>query len=533
MSLGKKILSNTAWQILGRLITSGLGIVTVKFITNYLPTDVYGQYTTLYQYISFFAIGADFGLYTIGIREMAKKEKSENEILANILSIRTILILFTLSLASIIAQFIPAYQNTFIQSGVWIIALSTAIILLYGTLSSILQYKLKMLYSTLCLVIGKIISVSYIIYTIFFLNPDNIERGFHNLLVAGVIGNATLLLLVIYFVSRETKIYFDFNWSYTKHLVTKALPLGLALILSTVYFKIDVILISILRDYHETGIYGVPLKIMEIISVIPIFFMNSALPSITKAWQKSNNNFIRLLHKSWDFLLLLAVPIMIGGMILAYPLTFLISNPQFLSGYHCTQNIQAVYTLESTAQTECSQIKINPTFLWEKDQAHNYVYLVGSDIALNLLLLATFFTFLNTLFSFSLVAMDKQKILLLINLIGVIFNIVANLLIIPKYGFVGAAYTTIFSEILIFISGLYALHKLINYHPQILKSLKIILAGLIMGIPVYYLQNITYQYLENLNILILIPIGVITYLFSLYILKAINHDDLKNFLKFD
>jgi len=530
MSLGKKILSNTFWQILGRLTTASIGIITVKLITNYLPINYFGQYTTLYEYISFFAIGADFGIYTIGVREMAKKEKTVSEILANILSIRIVLISIFLSLAVIVANLIPSYQNTLIQSGIWIIVLSTSLTLLYGTLSSVLQYKLKMIYSTIALIIGKVVSASYIIYTIFSLHPNNLEAGFKHILLAGVFGNIILLGLIIIFVSRETKIRIDFNWVYTKYLVINALPLGLALILSTIYFRIDVILLGFLRNYHETGIYGVPLKIMEIVGVIPTFFMNSALPSITKAWKESKNRFNQLLHRSWEFLFLIATPILIGGIILAYPLTFIIASPQYLSGFHCSQNIQYVYSQEIEALEKCANVPTNELFTIESTSSIKYIQ--GSDLALKLLLIASFFTFLNALISFSLVAMDKQKTLLVINFIGVIFNLFTNLIFIPKYGFMGAGITTILSEIIIFLSGNYFLFKLINFKIPFYKTSKILFSGLIMAIPVYYLQDISYTYLENANVFFLIPVGAISYFFALYFLKAIQHDDLKRFLKF-
>jgi O-antigen/teichoic acid export membrane protein len=74
MGLARSILTNTFWMVLGRTMVAILGVLSIKIVTNYLPTDVYGQYTTVYEFMAFFAIAADFGLYTIGVREMAKKK---------------------------------------------------------------------------------------------------------------------------------------------------------------------------------------------------------------------------------------------------------------------------------------------------------------------------------------------------------------------------------------------------------------------------------------------------------------------------
>lgn len=529
MTLTKKILTNTFWMVLGRVLTALLGIISIKVITNYLPTDIYGQYTTLYEFIGFFAIAADFGLYTIGVREMAKKEKSEQDILANILSIRIILIILTLGLSILVANLIPKYQDTYVSSGIWLVAITTSLMLLHGTLTSVLQYRLKMLYANIALTIGKILNVGFIVTTIFYLSPDNIEKGFTQLLYAGIVGNGAMLLITLFIVSKYIKIRLKFNWQFTKDILVKALPLGLSLILSTIYFKLDVILLSLLRDYHETGLYGVSLKFMEIITVIPVFFMNSALPSLTENFRNNIQKFVSLIERSWHFLLLIATPLLIGGVILAFPLTFLISSPQFLSGFHCNADMQIVEQTAEEALKTCTNLEKNPDFIETTSEYElPFTYMQGTDVALKLILVAMFFSFLNTLFTFTLISIDKQSLLLVINLIGAAFNVITNLIFIPQYGFVGAAITTIITEIIVLAGTYIAMKKYANFKIFDLTSLKILFSGALMGLTVYLLQPITYTWLENANVLILVPIGGIIYAGSILLTKAINLKDLRS-----
>lgn len=525
MSLARKILSNTFWQVLGRFLAAVLGIISIKIITNYLPTDIYGQYTTLYEYIGFFAIAADFGLYTIGVREMSKKEKSISEILANIIAIRSVLIISMLGIACIIAQLIPKYAGTYVSQGIWLVAITTGFSLLTGTLSSVLQYKLKMVYATIALTIGKILNVGFIALTIYVLAAGNIETGFTYLLYAGVIASIFNLLLIILFVSKHTKVYVDFNWKYTKELVIKSLPLGLSLVLSTIYFKIDVVLLGLIQDYTQVGIYGVSLKFMEILGVIPVFFMNSALPAITESFNKNKERFQMLITKSWKFLFTLAVPIAIGGALLAFPLTFAIASPQFLTGYHCANNAQIVYQSPEEASAICPNVEIREDFTI--DTENPFEYRKGSDIALRLILVAMVFAFLNTLFAFSLVAMEKQTYLLIVNLIGVIFNVTTNLIFIPKYGFEAAAITTILSELIILIGTYVACRKLIEIRIPWLTNIKVLFSGALMGVVVYYLKAPTYNLMENFNILILIPIGGLVYLGGILGTKTFTTKEIK------
>ena len=527
-SLARKILSNTFWQVLGRVGIATIGIISIKIVTNYLPTDVYGQYTTLYEFIGFFAIAADFGLYTIGVREMAKKEKPPEKVLANILAIRIGLIIMALGLSVLVATNIPQYAGSFVAKGMWLVAITTALMLIHGTLTSVLQYKLKMQFATISLILGKIITVGYIVATVLYLKPDNLNEGFIHLLYAGIFGNIIMVALTAFFVSKHTKIYVDFNWDYSKELVMKALPYGLALILSTVYFKIDVVLLSLLRNYHETGIYGVALKFMEILTVIPVFFMNSALPAITESFRENRERFRQLLSKSWQFMMLLATPLAIGGILLAFPITFIVSSPQFLSGYHCADNIQVVYQEQREAVIRCTSVDHNPDFSWETES--NIVYLSGSDTAMRLILIAMFFAFLSTLFGFTLVAIDQQIKLLWINGGGAIFNLITNIIFIPEHGFKAAAITTIITQFLIFITSAYTLTRTTSFEISIPHTLKILLSGAIMGVVIYFLQPVTYGWLENINVLLLVPIGALVYLAALLGLKAVDHDQIRKII---
>lgn len=540
MSRIKSILSNTFWQVLGRVVTAVLGVISIKIITNYLPTEIYGQYSTIYEFIGFFAIAADFGLYTIGVREMAKKEKPESEILANILSIRLFLIAACLVAAGLVVQLIPKYQNTFIEMGIWIVALTTALALLSGTLSSILQFKLKMKYANFAIILSRVISVGYVAYTVFILNPENLQTGFTHLLYAGLFANIFLLICTYYYAKQHANIYLDFNFKYTKELIKKALPYGLALILSTIYFKLDIILLSLLKNYHQVGVYAVPLKLMEILSVIPVFLLNSALPALTEHFHHNLEKFNQTVTKLWIFLKLLAAPIMIGGIILGFPITFVISNPQFLSGYHCVNNIQVVYQNFTEAEQKCPETKINQDFKYNTDNFNwteratdspQVVYLLGSDIALKLILVGMFFSYLNSLFSFSLVAADQQSKLIIINGIGVIFNFITNIIFIPKYGFVGAAITTALSEIIILAGTYYYAKQHFKINIPVLKSAKIMLAAILMGLAVWYLDAPTYKLLQTFNLLLLVPIGGIIYALLIYLFKVITYDDLRQILK--
>ncbi|MDA1061025.1 MAG: flippase [bacterium] len=480
MSIARKILGNTIAQVFGKVLVAILGLVVVKISTSYLSVEGYGEYILVYEFLAFFGIAADLGLFTIAVKEMSEDEDQIPKIIGNILSLRTILVLATMMVAIILAFLIPKYQGTRIPIGVAIASITVIITILNGTISSVLQTKLKMQIASFTTVLGKLISVAFMAYVVFYGFPEDTTTGFYMLLVAGVIGNFIMLLTTNYYVRKITPLKYRFDIDLWKKVLKKSLPYGIALILNTIYFRIDSILISLMRGQEEVGIYGVAMKMLEHFAILPLYFMNSVLPVLTKAIKEKTclpagkaDKYKEIIRYAFDFLAALAVPMVVGGVILAFPIIFVIATPEFLS-------------------------RLGEGFY-------------GSDIAFQILIFALLFQFLNVLFAFILIALDKQTKLLYINGACVIFNLVANIIVIPTYGFRGAAVTSVLSELCILI-GTYSVAKhYLKFEINLKNLAKIILSAGVMGAAVFYLQPITYEYLQNWGIFFLVGVGIAVY----------------------
>src|SRR3989338_6580715 len=134
MSLARKILHNTLIQIAGKLVTAALSVVVLKIISNYLGAAGYGDYTTVYQFLALFGIIADFGIYTITVKEMAKDETQIPMILGNVMGLRTLLAIFAMAFAALAVFLMPDYENTLIPIGVLIATVATFFTLINGTI---------------------------------------------------------------------------------------------------------------------------------------------------------------------------------------------------------------------------------------------------------------------------------------------------------------------------------------------------------------------------------------------------------------
>ncbi|NIA01898.1 MAG: oligosaccharide flippase family protein [Nitrospirae bacterium] len=489
MSTARKILSNTAWQIAGKVLVALLGLAVVKISTSYLGPRGYGEYVIIYEFLAFFGIAADLGLFTIAVREMSEDESKIPKIIGNILSLRTILVVATMLLAIGAVFLMPNYEHSYVPIGVAIASITVFITIINGTISSVLQTKLRMQQSSIANVLGKVVSVGFMVYVVFYGFKGESEIGFFMLLFAGVIGNLIMLLITNHYVKKITVLKYRFDIDLWKSVLVKSLPYGLALILNTIYFRIDSILISFIRGQEEVGIYGVAMKMLEHFAILPLYFMNSVLPILTRTIKEKSEKYKKVISYAFDFLAALSIPMVVGGVILAFPIIFVVSTPDFLS-------------------------RLGEGFY-------------GSDIAFQILIFALLFQFLNVLFAFILIAVNQQSKLLYINGACAIFNIVANLIVIPHYGFRGAAFTSILSEFFILIATYFVARKYLEFSIDFKKLGKIILSAAVMGAVVYFLQAPTYTYIQNWNILVLIPIGGVVYGIMLLATKAVDKEMLR------
>ncbi len=181
-------------QVLGRAVMAVASVGILKSVSHFLGVEGYGQYTTVYEFLAFFGIAADFGLFTIGVRELSKGDHDRDFVAGNILGMRLLTAVLMMSLAAFAVLLIPQYQGTFIPMGVLIAAFAVLLAILQGTVSSVLQVEHKMQHSTFALVSSKLIGLAWMLAVIFWaFRGEPSQEAFNQLMMAGVVGNSFAL----------------------------------------------------------------------------------------------------------------------------------------------------------------------------------------------------------------------------------------------------------------------------------------------------------------------------------------------------
>jgi len=216
--------------------------------------------------------------------------------------------------------------------------------------------------------------------------------------------------------------------------------------------------------------------------------MNAVLPTLTKTLKEKTDQYKKVIQYSFDALVMGGIPMGVGMSVISYQVIYLLSSDKFLS-------------------------RISEGFY-------------GSDLALQIVIFALAFSFINTLFGFILVAIGRQNKLLYINGSGAILAIILNFFLIPYIGARGAAITDITVEMFVAIAAFLFAKKYLDFKINLTNAFKIIFASIVMGVSIYFLKEPTYHILglQNKNILLLIPLGGIIYIGLLFGMKVITKD---------
>ncbi|MEI7619980.1 MAG: flippase [Candidatus Falkowbacteria bacterium] len=472
MSLTKKVAQNTFIQIFGKIISTILGLLALAVMTRYLGAAGFGEYTTIFTFISFFAIISDLGLTLVTVQMISDPNADEGKILNNLLALRLLSALIFLGLGPIIVLFFPYEQS--IKLGVLITAISFLFVALNQIMTGIFQKRLTMNKSVWAEVISRVALLIGIVLIAYF------KGSLMAILWASVLSSAISFGIQFYFSREFISLKLEYDKKVWGEIIRKSWPLAITIAFNLIYLKADTLILSLMKSPTEVGIYGSVYKIIDVLVTVPFMFAGVVLPILTADWLKKNNErFQKVWQRSLDFMILMAFPLIIGTQFVAKDIMVLIAGPEF---------------------AEAGPI-------------------------LQILILAAAIIFISCIFSHVIIAVNKQKKIIGAYIFTSITALAGYLIFIPKYSYLGAAWTTIYSELVILLFAAYYAKKYTAVSLNLKIVWKALLASLIMGVAMYLLPGSFYT--NKLGLLVIITIAAVTYGLALLVLKAINKDDLK------
>lgn len=474
-----KIAKNTSYFTVALVIQKLLSFAYFSYIAVQIGASNLGSYTFALSFTTIFAVLMDIGLSNVLVREVSKNPEKSQSYLNSVLSLKIPLAFFAYAVAIILIHVMP--NTDLVRQLVYLAGFIMVIDSFTLTFYSFVRAHHNLQYESIGTVIFQLI-IMVCGFTAVHFTKD--LRILILAIVAGSLFNLIYSALLI-----KTKLLLKFFAPVDKQLVKKILiftfPFALAAIFTRVYGYLDTVLLHQLVDAKSVGYYSIAYKITFALQFIPLAFIASLYPAFSSAYAKATadkayslegkRNLGKLFEKSFVYLGVIVLPIAFGVIALAQPL------------------ILKVYTEEFSA----------------------------SILPLQILISSLPFLFLNFPLGSLLNACDRQNRNTAHIGIVMVINAILNIILIPRFSYIGAAIASSVSTVIMFGLQLYVAKQIIsiNYRYLILKFLAIISASIIMYLGVIYL-------LPYLHFIYLIPIGSLIYFIILFLLKGFNKEDL-------
>ncbi len=468
MLVARKIAYNIVVSSVAKFLSTILALISIGLITRYLGKDGFGNYATVLAFLAFFTAIADLGLNTVSTREISRQGAKEEEIISNIFSLRIITSLLILFLAPLIIWVFP--YSVEVKEAIMIVAASFLFSSSYQIFNGVFQKHLAMDKVAVAELVGKIFQVAIIFLVI------ELKLGFL-WIVSALFFYMLISFILVYILSKKyIKIKFKIDLNYWKKFIQESYPLGIAALISFIYFKVDTIMLSVIKSSTEVGIYSAAYKIIENITFFPAMIIGLIFPIMSHNIFSNKKHFQLISNKTYKVFWLLVIPLVIGTLFLAPAIINLIGGSGF------------------------SQ----------------------SVIILKILIFALALIFFSNFSNAILVAANQQKKLMMIMLIAAIFNVGANLIFIPLYSYFAASIISVITELLVVVGTFIAIYKKINYFPKIENIGGILGAGIVM-----ILFFLTFN---KLNFIVAGGLSVLIYSLALWIFKAIKTEEITSLI---
>nr|WP_319374585.1 flippase [uncultured Methanobacterium sp.] len=399
-------MKNIGVLFIGQIVIYLLSFFFTIITARYLGVQGYGVLSFAIAFTGLFAVLADFGLSTLMIREVAREKNLVSKYLGNIVIIKTILVLMTCVLIVLIIN-LMGYPKETIEI-VSLFALCVGVNAFTTIFYAVFQAFEKMEYQSFGQIINSVLILSGSLLLIHF-GYGILEYALLYLIVSLIV----LVYSTILCIKKFTIPRLEVDWDFWKRLLLDAWPMGGMAIFIMIYFRIDVIMLSLMVGQEAVGFYSAAYQLSELTTVIPTMFITSMFPLMSRFFENSKSSFMKTYAKSTKYLAFVAILMAFIVTVIANPIISLVFGENFS----------------------------------------------GSVFALQIIIWSAAIMYITMLQGNVIITANKQLFSFKITIMAAIFNIALNLILIPHYSYIGASLATLITEAFGLMIGMFFLNK--------------------------------------------------------------------------
>ncbi|MFC1920004.1 flippase [Chloroflexota bacterium] len=461
------------------LVPAIVGIIVLPVLTRLFPPADFGLYSLVMATIHI--LTTFVGWLSISIIRFFPAYERDNTLKEIYSSVVKLLFISVVLLAGVFLGFLFIFKS-YILPQLWpLMLIGVAIFILtsgFQVLQSFLRARRQISWysgfsiwnsvATLCFGIALVMSFSY---------------GVEGLLWGNVLSLAVVVpLLWMIAVRGKTDLRASgISVELTKDMAKFGLPMVVGSLAAWVLSLSDRYVLEFYRGAQEVGIYSVSYNISEnsIFLLVSLFILASG-PLNIRIWERDGiEKSQQFATKVTRYFLLLCLPAAVGLSILAKPAIAVLAAPEYYEGYRIVALVAFGY----------------------------------------------FFLGLEHRFGVGFVFYKKTIHIMIIFVISVLMNIGLNLWLVPHYGYMAAAVTTLVSYAFLLVVTIVISRRYFIWGFPFKSLGKIVVASAIMGLAVYPVGNgLTSS--SHINLILGICVGVAVYVLMIFLLRELQKEEI-------
>jgi len=465
MNTTQRIIKNTMSLFTSGFISPLIATVVVVYLARVMGPGDFGAVNFAIALVAYFTLFTDMGLSFYGARETARDRSHIRDFMGSVISLRIVL---TAVSFVFLLLFVYLLDKPF-EIKLLIILFGLGLFPSAFLVEWAYQGMERMEYIGLSRILMRII---YVVLVICFVKRHDQLYLVPCFYVAGVVIVDVAFFLLFVKMYGAPKI--NFNISVWRKMLRAAVPMGVSVILVQVIYNIDTVMLGFIRGEEAVGYYNAAYKLVfPFILAIGAYF-DSIYPVTSRYFKTSLEKLRKIQSHSARFMVTLALPCAIGGIVIAPSIITLFYGQQY----------------------------------------------ARSAIVFQILIVMVAVICVNTLYARGLWSCNKQGAYLKIVLGQACTCVVLNLILIPRMGLTGAAVSKLIAEMVGFFFYYREFNKIVKV-PLVPYLGRPMLAALLMGLFLVLVQ----QY----HISILFVGGALVYAGSLFLTKGITKEDIVSF----
>lgn len=451
-------------------------LILLPFLTKNLSIQDYGVWIQFTTTVMFIPLLINMGL-PYSMNRFLPSEKDKKNIQEGLYSITFILLFISLIALILIIIFSRELAMALFNDNIYISLVLSVSILINCVWSSFIsffktfqQMKAYSIFSVIQVyfTVGAVILLLYLGY------------GISGVLTGYLIVQIIVLLFTVYFVIHQIGFSFP-KFRNVKEYLSFGIPTVPGNLSYWMVDASDCYIIGIILGTTFVGYYAPGYTLGNIIIMFMMPFAVLLTPLLSVYYDQGQINKVKLyLNYSLKYFLLLSIPATFGLSLLSKPLLIILSTPEIA----------------------------------------NNGYMITPIVALSTLMYGIY-----GIISHILILEKKTKIIGYMWIIAAIINLVLNLLFVPIYGILAAAFMTLIAYAFTFLVSWYYSLKFLKFKFDYIFLMKCLFASLLMSIFIIFMNPINF-----LGIIITIVISSIIYIVIILLLKGIDKKEIK-FLK--